>query len=57
MARLVHPDRDDKQFQAEVALIKGDQPAPVEVGGALDALTGNNRDEGQGDEEPPPAEE
>ncbi|EEP73513.1 phage minor capsid protein [Micromonospora sp. ATCC 39149] len=55
--RMVHPDWDDSQVAAEVARIKGDQPTPVEVGGALGALAGNSPNEGQGGEEPPPAEE
>ncbi|TCB97572.1 phage capsid protein [Micromonospora zingiberis] len=54
--RMVHPDWDDKQVEAEVKLIKGDQPEPIEVGGALGALAGN-QPEPEGDEEPPPAEE
>jgi A118 family predicted phage portal protein len=57
--RMVHPDWDDDQVAKEVALIKGDQPAPIEVGSALGALAGNERDDaGDGDgEAEPPAEE
>lgn len=57
--RMVHPDWDDTQVRNEVERIKGDQPAPVEVGGALGALAGNQpaEEEPEGDEEPPPAEE
>ncbi|MFF0721335.1 phage capsid protein [Micromonospora sp. NPDC003816] len=58
--RMVHPDWDQTQIDEEVARIKGDQPAPIEVGGALGALAGNQPPpaEGEGDEEePPPAEE
>lgn len=54
--RMVHPDWDDIQVREEVDRIRGDQPAPVEVGGSLGALAGNNPPpaaEDQGDEEPP----
>lgn len=51
--RMVHPDWDDTQVREEVARIRGDQPAPVEVGPALGALAGN-----EGREKPEqPAEE
>jgi hypothetical protein len=51
--RMVHPDWDDGQVDEEVARIKGDQPEPVEVGGALGALAGNNPPADDG----PPTEE
>ena len=59
MVRMVHPDWDDKQVADEVARIKGDQPAPIEVGGALGALAGNTppADEDQADDEEQNAEE
>ncbi|GIJ10740.1 phage portal protein [Micromonospora andamanensis] len=55
--RMVHPDWDDDQVREEVDKIRGDQPAPIEVGGALGALAGNQPNRAEGDEEPPPAEE
>jgi hypothetical protein len=57
--RMVHPEWDDDQVREEVDRIRGDQPAPIEVGGALGALAGNEPDGGQGGEtdEDPPAEE
>lgn len=48
-----YPDWDDTEIQTEVDRIKGDAPAPIEVGGALGALAGNNPGTG----EPPPVEE
>ncbi|GLH97356.1 phage portal protein [Phytohabitans aurantiacus] len=51
--RTLHPDWDDTQVKQEVDRIKGDQPAPIEVGGALGALAGNDPDEPTGEEAPP----
>jgi len=39
--KTLHPDWPDKDIQAEVDRIRGDEPAPIEVGGALGALAGN----------------
>ncbi|XTZ18180.1 phage capsid protein [Micromonospora echinospora] len=57
--RMVHPEWDDKQVRAEVDLIKGDQPAPVNVGSALGALASNEpaEEEPESDEDPSPEEE
>jgi len=55
--RMVHPDWDDDQVAAEVTKIKGDQPAPIEVGSALGALAGNEPDDAGDGEEAPPGEE
>jgi A118 family predicted phage portal protein len=52
--RMVHPDWDDKQVEDEVARIKGDAPQPVEIGGALGALAGNDP---QPADDGPPAQE
>jgi hypothetical protein len=41
MVRLRNPDWTDEQVEAEVARIRGDRPAPVEIGPALGALAGN----------------
>ncbi|RGC68431.1 Phage portal protein, SPP1 Gp6-like [Micromonospora sp. MW-13] len=57
LVRMVHPEWDDDQVREEVDRIKGDQPAPVEVGSALGALAGNEPADDEADEEPPPAEE
>ncbi|ROO51066.1 hypothetical protein EDC02_5930 [Micromonospora sp. Llam0] len=56
---MLHPDWTPEQVAEEVAEIKGDQPAPVEVGPALGALAGNGppADEGQGDEQEEQPEE
>lgn len=53
-----HPDWTDPEIQVEVDRIKNDAPAPIEVGGALGALAGNEpAAEDQEDGEEPPVEE